>query len=84
MHLFKSCACQIFQEETRDAEVCLAFTETVNMENIVSDARRAALKIQASTVMVIVIFAWYTDVRELFLQLLRINVRTGKTVHSIQ
>uniref|UniRef100_A0A3Q1J5G2 G-protein coupled receptors family 3 profile domain-containing protein n=1 Tax=Anabas testudineus TaxID=64144 RepID=A0A3Q1J5G2_ANATE len=62
------------KEETQLAGVCLAFTETVNMENIVSDARRAALKIQASTVMVIVIFAWYTDVRELFQQLLKINV----------
>uniref|UniRef100_A0A3Q1J5L1 G-protein coupled receptors family 3 profile domain-containing protein n=1 Tax=Anabas testudineus TaxID=64144 RepID=A0A3Q1J5L1_ANATE len=58
----------------KDSEVCLAFIETVNMENIVSDARRAALTIQASTAKVILVFAWYTDVRELFLQLAKINV----------
>uniref|UniRef100_A0A3B4ZV28 Extracellular calcium-sensing receptor-like n=1 Tax=Stegastes partitus TaxID=144197 RepID=A0A3B4ZV28_9TELE len=44
------------------------------MENIVSDARRAALTIKASTAKVILIFTWYTDVRELFLQLDKLNV----------
>lgn len=55
--------------------MCLAFVETLQRENIVSDARRAALTIQASTARVILIFTWYTDVRELFLQLAKTNVR---------
>ena len=41
-----------------------------------SDARRAALRIQASIARVILVFSWYTDVRELFLQLAKINVST--------
>ncbi|XP_039986062.1 extracellular calcium-sensing receptor [Xiphias gladius] len=67
-------AIKIFQEETQGAGVCLAFVETLQREKIVSDARRAALAIQASTARVILIFTWYTDVRELFLQLEKINV----------
>ncbi|XP_068440270.1 olfactory receptor CR1 [Clinocottus analis] len=67
-------AMKVFQEQTRGAGVCLAFVETLRRENIVSDARRAALTIQASTAKVILIFTWYTDVRELFLQLAKINV----------
>ncbi|XP_068173688.1 extracellular calcium-sensing receptor-like [Antennarius striatus] len=67
-------AVKIFQEETQGKGVCLAFVETLQRENIVSDARRAALKIQASSAEVILIFSWYTDVRELFLQLDNINV----------
>uniref|UniRef100_A0A3B4YJR6 Olfactory receptor C family, r1 n=1 Tax=Seriola lalandi dorsalis TaxID=1841481 RepID=A0A3B4YJR6_SERLL len=62
------------KEETQGAGVCLAFVETLRRENIMSDARRAALTIQASTARVILIFTWYTDVRELFLQLTKINV----------
>uniref|UniRef100_A0A3Q1J0N0 G-protein coupled receptors family 3 profile domain-containing protein n=1 Tax=Anabas testudineus TaxID=64144 RepID=A0A3Q1J0N0_ANATE len=65
------------KEETQGAGVCLSFTEILNRENIVSDSRRAALTIQASTAKVILIFAWYTDVWELFLQLGNINV-TGR------
>nr|XP_033952762.1 extracellular calcium-sensing receptor-like [Pseudochaenichthys georgianus] len=67
-------AIKVFQEETQGAGVCLAFIETLQRENIVMDARRAALTIQASTAKVILIFTWYTDVRELFLQLANINV----------
>ncbi|XP_034051721.1 extracellular calcium-sensing receptor-like [Gymnodraco acuticeps] len=67
-------AIKIFQEETQGTGVCLAFIETLQRENIVMDARRAALTIQASTAKVILIFTWYTDVRELFLQLANINV----------
>nr|XP_020478067.1 extracellular calcium-sensing receptor-like [Monopterus albus] len=67
-------AIKIFQEEIQGAGVCLAFVETLNRENIVSDARRAALTIQASTARVVLIVAWYTDVRELFVQLAKINV----------
>ncbi|XP_041796790.1 extracellular calcium-sensing receptor-like [Chelmon rostratus] len=67
-------AVKIFQDETQGKGVCLAFVETLQRENIVSDARRAALTIQASTARVILIFTWYTDVRELFLQLAKKNV----------
>ena len=70
-----NCVYQIFQEETQGAGVCLAFVETLRRENIVSDAKQAALAIQASTAKVILIFTWYTDVRELFLQLAQRNVR---------
>ena len=56
--------------------MCLAFVETLQRQNIVNDAKRSALTIQASIARVILIFAWYTDVRELFLQLAKINVRT--------
>uniref|UniRef100_A0A3P8PC31 G-protein coupled receptors family 3 profile domain-containing protein n=1 Tax=Astatotilapia calliptera TaxID=8154 RepID=A0A3P8PC31_ASTCA len=62
------------KEEIQGAGVCLAFVETLQRENIISDARRAALTIQASTARVILIFTWYTDVRELFLQLVKLNV----------
>uniref|UniRef100_UPI0009B3FF64 extracellular calcium-sensing receptor-like n=1 Tax=Monopterus albus TaxID=43700 RepID=UPI0009B3FF64 len=67
-------AIKIFQEEIQGTGVCLAFVETLNRENIVSEVKRAALTIQASTARVILIFTWYTDVRELFLQLAKINV----------
>uniref|UniRef100_A0A3Q1EDJ4 Olfactory receptor C family, r1 n=1 Tax=Acanthochromis polyacanthus TaxID=80966 RepID=A0A3Q1EDJ4_9TELE len=62
------------KEEIQDTVVCLAFVETLQRENIVSDARRAALTIKASTAKVILIFTWYTDVRQLFLQLDKLNV----------
>ncbi|XP_054867832.1 extracellular calcium-sensing receptor-like isoform X2 [Amphiprion ocellaris] len=67
-------AVKVFQEEIQGAGVCLAFVETLQRENIVSDARRAALTIKASTAKVILIFTWYTDVRQLFLQLDKLNV----------
>ncbi|XP_065816815.1 extracellular calcium-sensing receptor-like [Labrus bergylta] len=67
-------AVKVFQEETKGKEVCLAFVETLQRDKIVSDARQAALTIQASTARVILVFSWYTDVRELFLQLAKINV----------
>uniref|UniRef100_A0A3P8S6F6 Olfactory receptor C family, r1 n=1 Tax=Amphiprion percula TaxID=161767 RepID=A0A3P8S6F6_AMPPE len=54
----------VFQEEIQGAGVCLAFVETLQRENIVRDARRAALTIKASTAKVILIFTWYTDVRQ--------------------
>lgn len=66
---------QVFQEEIQGAGVCLSFLETLQRENIESEARRAALTIQASTAKVILIFAWFTDVIELFLQLEKLNVR---------
>ncbi|XP_070762104.1 extracellular calcium-sensing receptor-like [Enoplosus armatus] len=67
-------AIQIFQEEVQGKGVCLEFIETVRRETIVSDARRAALTIQASTARVILIFCWYTDVKKLFLELAKRNV----------
>lgn len=62
--------------------MCLAFVETLQRENIVSDARRAALTIQASAARVILIFTWYTDVLELFLQLDKLNVRNYNKIHN--
>ncbi|XP_026169655.1 extracellular calcium-sensing receptor-like [Mastacembelus armatus] len=67
-------AIKIFQEEIEGAGVCLQFVETLNREDIVSEVRRAALTIQASTARVILVFTWYTGLRELFLQLDKINV----------
>lgn len=62
--------------------MCLAFVETLQRENIVGDARRAALTIQASAARVILIFTWYTDVLELFLQLDKLNVRNYNKIHN--
>ncbi|XP_028320824.1 extracellular calcium-sensing receptor-like [Gouania willdenowi] len=67
-------AVKVFQEEIRGADVCLAFVETLERQNIVNDARRAALTIKASKAKVILVFTWYTDVRELFQQLDELNV----------
>ncbi|XP_028275895.1 extracellular calcium-sensing receptor-like [Parambassis ranga] len=75
-------AVKVFQEEIEGADVCVAFVETLQRENIVSDATQAALTIQASTAKVILIFTWYTDVRELFLQLAQINVTDRQFVAS--
>lgn len=62
--------------------MCLAFVETLQRENIVRDARRAALTIQASAARVILIFTWYIDVLELFLQLDKLNVRNYNKIHN--
>ncbi|XP_059932170.1 extracellular calcium-sensing receptor-like [Gadus macrocephalus] len=67
-------AIQAFQEEIEGSGVCLAFSEYLNRETFEEDARRAATTIQHSTVRVILIFTWYTNVRELFLQLTKRNV----------
>ncbi|XP_037631622.1 extracellular calcium-sensing receptor-like [Sebastes umbrosus] len=67
-------AIQAFQEETQGKGVCLEFIETVHRETIVSDARRVALTIQASTARVILIFCWYTDARTILLELAKRNV----------
>ncbi|XP_023817608.2 olfactory receptor CR1 [Oryzias latipes] len=67
-------AVKVFQESIQENSVCLAFVETLQRETIVSDAKRAALTIQASTAKVILIFTWYTDVIELFHQLSKLNV----------
>ncbi|XP_068440273.1 extracellular calcium-sensing receptor-like [Clinocottus analis] len=70
-------AIQAFQEETRGKGVCLEFIETLLKETIVSDARRIALTIQASTARVILVFTWYTEIKKVFLELAKINV-TGR------
>ncbi|XP_076002384.1 extracellular calcium-sensing receptor-like [Genypterus blacodes] len=67
-------ALKAFQEEIQGKGVCLAFAETVNRDTIKRDARHAALTIQASNARVILIFAWYTDVRQLLLELIKMNV----------
>ncbi|KAK9520991.1 hypothetical protein VZT92_020840 [Zoarces viviparus] len=67
-------AIQAFQEETRGKGVCFEFIETVLKETIVSDASRVALTIQASTARVILVFCWYTEIKEVFLELAKINV----------
>ncbi|XP_077578133.1 extracellular calcium-sensing receptor-like [Stigmatopora nigra] len=67
-------AVKVFQEETRGSGICLAFVETLNRQIIKDDARKAALAIKASSAKVILVFSWYTDVRELFLQLAELNV----------
>ncbi|XP_073342345.1 extracellular calcium-sensing receptor-like [Pagrus major] len=67
-------AIQVFQEEIQGKGVCLEFIETLRRETIVSDARRAALTIEALTARVILIFCWYTDVKKVFLELAKRNV----------
>ncbi|XP_076002393.1 extracellular calcium-sensing receptor-like [Genypterus blacodes] len=67
-------AIQVFQEEVKGKGVCVAFIESINRETIVRDARQAALTIQASRAKVILIFCWYTDVEQLFLELARRNI----------
>ncbi|XP_070825814.1 extracellular calcium-sensing receptor-like [Chaetodon trifascialis] len=67
-------AIQVFQEQIEGKGVCLEFIETVHRQTIVSDARRAALTIQASTARVILIFCWYTDAKAVFLELAKMNV----------
>ncbi|XP_030600097.1 extracellular calcium-sensing receptor-like [Archocentrus centrarchus] len=67
-------AIQVFKEEIKGKRVCLEFIETIHRETIVSDARRVALTIQSSTATVIMIFCWYTDVKEIFMELAKKNV----------
>ncbi|CAL8373902.1 unnamed protein product [Gadus morhua 'NCC'] len=67
-------AIQTFQEEIEGSGVCLAFSEAVSRETIEEDAKRAATTVQHSTARVILIFCWFTDVGELFLELAKRNV----------
>lgn len=64
----------MFQEEIRGKEMCLEFIETVYRETLTTDARRIALRIQAATARVILIFCWYKDVKEILLELAKRNV----------
>nr|XP_020509496.1 extracellular calcium-sensing receptor-like [Labrus bergylta] len=67
-------AIQVFQKEIFGKGVCLEFIETLKKETIVTDAKRAALTIQASTARVILIFCWYTEVKKLLHELAKRNV----------
>ncbi|XP_051813623.1 extracellular calcium-sensing receptor-like isoform X1 [Acanthochromis polyacanthus] len=67
-------AIQVFQEEIQGKGVCLEFIEPVHRQTIVRDAKRAALTIQAATARVILVFAWYTDIKKVFLELAKRNV----------
>nr|XP_020478062.1 extracellular calcium-sensing receptor-like [Monopterus albus] len=75
-------ALQVFHEEITGKGVCLEFIETVRSETIVSDARRVALIIQASFARVILIFCWFIDVKQLFLELATRNVTDRQFVAS--
>ncbi|CAL8238690.1 unnamed protein product, partial [Lota lota] len=72
-HEYGRLASQVFQEEIRESGVCVEFSEFLRRETIKEDAIRVATTIQHSTARVILIFCWYTDVEELFLQLAKIN-----------
>ncbi|XP_065816602.1 extracellular calcium-sensing receptor-like [Labrus bergylta] len=67
-------AIQVFKKEIFGKGVCLEFIETLMPETIVTDVKRAALTIQASTARVILIFCWYTEVKKLLLELVKRNV----------
>ena len=66
---------QVFQEEIRGTGVCLAFFETFTRATLARDMERAAGTIQSSSARVILVFAWYTDIRVLLLELAKRNVR---------
>ena len=53
----------------------MAFSEAVSRETIKEDAKRVATTVQHSTAKVILIFCWFTDVGEVFLELAKRNVR---------
>ncbi|XP_055003861.1 extracellular calcium-sensing receptor-like [Boleophthalmus pectinirostris] len=65
---------QVFQKAIDGKGICVDFIVAVSRETIKSDAEKAALTIQASTARVILIFCWYTDVREVFIQLAKRNI----------
>ncbi|XP_076002394.1 extracellular calcium-sensing receptor-like [Genypterus blacodes] len=67
-------AIQVFQEEVQGKGVCLSFIKTLSRPTIVRDARQAALTVEASRAKVILIFSWYTDVKQLFLELVQRNI----------
>uniref|UniRef100_A0A672Z6B4 Olfactory receptor C family, r1 n=1 Tax=Sphaeramia orbicularis TaxID=375764 RepID=A0A672Z6B4_9TELE len=61
-------------QDIKGKGVCLEFIQTVSRETIMHDAEKSAITIQASTARVILIFCWYTDVRQIFLALADRNV----------
>ncbi|KAJ8332212.1 hypothetical protein SKAU_G00428200 [Synaphobranchus kaupii] len=70
-------AIQAFSEEVRGGGVCLAFFATLSRKRLESDVLKAADVVQSSSARVILVFAWYTDVETLLLELIRRNV-TGR------
>ncbi|XP_064159630.1 extracellular calcium-sensing receptor-like [Anguilla rostrata] len=68
---------QTFSEEVKGAGVCLAFIATLSRKRLEHDVARAASVVERSSARVILVFAWYTDVETLFLELVRRNV-TGR------
>ncbi|XP_035240787.1 extracellular calcium-sensing receptor-like isoform X2 [Anguilla anguilla] len=70
-------AIQTFSEEVKGAGVCLAFIATLSRKRLEHDVARAASVVERSSARVILVFAWYTDVETLFLELVRRNV-TGR------
>ncbi|XP_076139230.1 extracellular calcium-sensing receptor-like [Alosa pseudoharengus] len=70
-------AVQAFRERAQGTGTCLAFFETLNRETLAQDVDRAATTVQMSSARVVLVFAWYTDVEALLLELARRNV-TGR------
>lgn len=67
-------AVQVFQEETKNTGICLAFVKTLLRERLAKDVDRAASAVQASSARVILVFAWYVDVEVFLTELVRRNV----------
>ncbi|XP_030007227.1 extracellular calcium-sensing receptor-like [Sphaeramia orbicularis] len=67
-------ALQAFQKETQGKGVCIDFVQTVTRQTIITDAKKAAITIEASTARVILIFCLHTDVKQIFLALAERNV----------
>ncbi|XP_026884874.2 extracellular calcium-sensing receptor [Electrophorus electricus] len=70
-------AVQVFQEETKGTEICLAFVRTLLREQLAKDVDHAASAVQASSARVILVFAWYVDVEAFLTELVHRNV-TGR------
>lgn len=70
-------AVQAFRERAQGTGICLAFFETFNRETLAQDMNRVATTVQMSSARVVLVFAWYTDVEALLLELARRNV-TGR------
>ncbi|XP_061072455.1 extracellular calcium-sensing receptor [Conger conger] len=68
---------QAFSEEVKGAGVCLAFITTLSRKRLEHDVLKAAAVVERSSARVILVFAWYTDVETLLLELIRRNV-TGR------
>ncbi|KAJ8332220.1 hypothetical protein SKAU_G00428280 [Synaphobranchus kaupii] len=68
---------QTFSEEVLGAGVCLAFIATLSRKRLEQDVAQAAAVVERSSARVILLFAWYTDVETLLLELIRRNV-TGR------
>ncbi|KAL2095668.1 hypothetical protein ACEWY4_007816 [Coilia grayii] len=70
-------AVQAFRERAQGSGICLAFFETFDRETLAQDMERIATTVQTSSARVVLVFAWYTDVGALLLELASRNV-TGR------